>query len=73
LFSNRKNFFCFIFINRKASVNDISIQCNQINDCVNRSTQTIDSINKNNDFIEEYSLRTVGLFNLKRKFNILFK
>jgi len=45
---------------KKASVNDISIQCNEINDCINRSTQTMDHIN-NNDFIEEYSLRTIKL------------
>ena len=38
----------------------MSIQCDQINDSINRSTQTMDHIN-NNDFIEEYSLRTIKL------------
>ncbi len=50
--------FHLIFIHRKASVNDISIQCNEINDSINRSTQTIDQTT-NPDLIKDYSLRTV--------------
>jgi len=46
---------------KKVTVNEMSVQCDQINDCINRSTQTtIDHIN-NNDLIEEYSLRTIKL------------
>ncbi|UJR25214.1 hypothetical protein I4U23_006566 [Adineta vaga] len=45
---------------KKTSVNDISVQCNQINDCVNRSTQTVDQTN-HVDLITDYSLRTIKL------------
>ncbi|CAF3658485.1 unnamed protein product [Rotaria sordida] len=45
---------------KKTPVNDVSVQCNSINDSINRSTQTIDHTN-NFDLIEEYSLRTIKL------------
>ncbi|CAF0933262.1 unnamed protein product [Adineta ricciae] len=45
---------------KKASVNDTSVQCNQINDCINRSTQTIEQIN-HADLLTDYSLRAVKL------------
>ncbi|CAF1099857.1 unnamed protein product [Adineta steineri] len=45
---------------KKVSVNDISTQCNPTNDCIHRSTQTIEHIN-NSDLIKDYSLRTIKL------------
>lgn len=42
---------------KKADVNHVSVQHNHIDDCINRSTQTIDD--DNDELLQDYSSRTV--------------